>query len=75
MNGDEYGSLRSSGSSGGYADASSKIVKGTGESKKCYEMVSKFLKEGGPKAPGQYFVPPVRGQFIAIENFGMFEMI
>ena len=58
-----------SGSSGGCADASSKIVKGTGESKKCYEMVSKFLKEGGPKAPGQYFVPPVRGQFIAIENF------
>ena len=44
-------------------------MKGTGESKKCYEMVSKFLKEGGPKAPGQYFVPPVRGQFIAIENF------
>ena len=58
-----------SGGSGGCADASSKIVKGAGESKKCYEMVSKFLKEGGPKAPGQYFVPPVRGKFIAIENF------
>ena len=51
-------------------------MKGTGESKKCYEMVSKFLKEGGPKAPGQYFVPPVPGQFIhKLKIFGMFEMI
>ncbi len=50
-------------------DAGSKLVKGTGNAGKCYDLVDKFLKEGGPDAPGQYFVPPLRGHFIAIENF------
>eukprot|EP00943_MAST-04B_sp_MAST-4B-sp1_P006713 g6713.t1 len=51
------------------ADAGSKVVKGTGDARKCNDLVNKFLKEGGPDAPGQYFVPPLRGHFIAIENF------